>query len=274
MNRDAPCANCGTPLVGEWCHACGQKRFRPEERSLRHLAGEFLSAVTEVDGRLLATLKGLLFGPGRMIAAYLSGARRRYLSPITVFLLANLVYFIAPPLSDFALSLGDHLTLQPYSEAARALVEDRLASRNISLDEYRAVFEARQDHLARSLIILHVPLIAIGLSLLHLGRRRPAADHVVVATCLMTYVMVGTLTVPYLIGVTLAPLGLESGTFEAAWRLGLVAVIGGYFAAVLRGAYGQPAWLAVAKTPLALAVLIGSSMIYRGLMFGIVFALS
>ena len=39
-------------------------------------------------------------------------------------------------------------------------------------------------------------------------------------------------------------------------------------------ACGQPAWLAVAKTPLALAVLVGSSMIYRGLLFGIVFALS
>ena len=209
-----------------------------------------------------------------MVAAYLAGARRRYLSPFTLFLLANLVYFIAPPLSDFALSLDEHLRLQPYSDAARGRVEDRLATRDIALDEYRAVFEARQDHLARSLIILHVPLTAFGLSLLHLGRRRPAADHVIVATCLMTYVMIATLTVPYLIGLTLMPLGVESDTLQAAWRMGLVAVLGGYFAAVLRGAYGQPAWLAVAKTPLALAVLVGSSMIYRGLLFGIVFALS
>ncbi len=266
------CANCGTPLAGEWCHACGQKRFRPEHRTLRHLAGEFLAFVTDVDGRLLGTLKGLLRWPGRMAAAYLDGARRRYLSPLALFLLVNLAYFLAPPLSDFAPSLSDHVNLQPYSAVAGAVVSERLAERGIGFDEYAASFEARQSDLARSLVVLHVPVLALGLGLLHLFRHRPLADHVLVALYAMTIVLAAVVCVPPVLALGARAAGLGAETGSLVWRLGFLAVLFGYLFALLRGAYGQPGWLAALKLPMVLVAVAASHLVYRAALFGLVFA--
>lgn len=272
MSEPATCANCATPLAGEWCHACGQKRLRPEDRRLRAIAGEFVAAVTELDGRFLATLKGFLAGPGRMAADYLAGARRRYLSPVTLFLLANLVYFVAPPLTDFAPSLADHVTLQPYSGVAAAMVDARLADRDVSVEDYAKDFEARQDHLARSLIILHVPFLAAGLALLHFRRGRPFADHVLVALYAMAFVLAAMMTVPWILAGAALLAGLGASAAGAVWRIGLLVIAGAWFCALLRGAYGQPGGLALAKVPAFLLAVGLSHILYRAAIFAIVFA--
>lgn len=272
MSEPATCANCATPLAGEWCHACGQKRLRPEDRRLRAIAGEFVAAVTELDGRFLATLKGFLAGPGRMAADYLAGARRRYLSPVTLFLLANLVYFVAPPLTDFAPSLADHVTLQPYSGVAAAMVDARLADRDVSVEDYAKDFEARQDHLARSLIILHVPFLAAGLALLHFRRGRPFADHVLVALYAMAFVLAAMMTVPWILAGAAMLAGLGASAAGAVWRIGLLVIAGAWFSALLRGAYGQPGGLALAKVPAFLLAVGLSHILYRAAIFAIVFA--
>ena len=108
-----------------------------------------------------------------MAAAYPAGAGRRHLPPFTLFLPASRACFAAPPLDDFALPLIDRSTLKRYSGAAKMLVEEGLSARGVEPDAPRAVFEARQDRPARSLILPHIPLIAAGLGVLQAGRRRP-----------------------------------------------------------------------------------------------------
>lgn len=274
MHRsDKPsCANCGMRLAGEWCHECGQRRFRPEHRSLRHIATEAFQALTDLDGRFPRTLKDLCLHPGRMAQAYLAGARRRYLSPVTLFLLANLLYFVAPPLSDLDPSLYEHMNFQPYSGAAVSLVEARIEQRNTTLAAYSTAFETRQDSLARSLVVLHTPFLALGLALLHVGRQRPFADHVLVALYLLTVCLVAVLTVPWLLAFLGRALQLDAATGAIMLRAGLVGALFAWFYALLRGAYEQPRWLAAVKTPAVIVALFLSSVVYRGLLFLLVFA--
>lgn len=113
------CRNCAAALSGEWCSACGERRWRASDRSLGALAHEAFSALTDWDGRILGSLRALLLSPGRLSADWIDGRRRRWLGPMALFLLANVACFLAAPMTDFDLSLRDQVDLQPH----RALVE-------------------------------------------------------------------------------------------------------------------------------------------------------
>ena len=99
------CTNCGATLTGEFCHACGQKRFVERDRRFGHLLHQFVASATDLDGRFWRTIRALAFQPGLLSREYFDGRRAHWLSPVSLFLAVSVVYFIAP-------SLGGDLTLQ------------------------------------------------------------------------------------------------------------------------------------------------------------------
>lgn len=183
------CANCGSALTGRWCGQCGQKSLREKDRRVSQLMAQFAHELLHVDGKLPRTLGALIFHPGRLSRAYLDGHRVRYLSPIGLFLLLNLLYFIAPPMSDFNLDLADQYDLQPYSSLIQPLIDARLERRVIDFDTYAQQYEQLNLNLARSMIILHLPMLALALWLLFPGQGRYYADHFIVATHLFTFLL-------------------------------------------------------------------------------------
>lgn len=78
------CVNCGAPLSGAYCAACGQKADIPT--TLIALGQEFIEKVAHLDGRLWRTLPLLAFNPGRLTREYVEGCRTRYVSPLALFL--------------------------------------------------------------------------------------------------------------------------------------------------------------------------------------------
>jgi len=102
---EAPCSNCGAALAGEYCQACGQKRFVESDRRFGHLLHQFLASATDLDGRFWRTIRALAFQPGLLSREYFDGRRARWISPVSLFLAVSVVYFVAP-------SLGGDLTLQ------------------------------------------------------------------------------------------------------------------------------------------------------------------
>src|SRR5262245_19364187 len=96
------CANCGASLRGEFCAACGQKRFVEADRRFGSLLRQFFEAATDLDGRFWRTIGALLFQPGRLSRDYIEGRRARWMSPVALFLLFNVVYFVSPLQSDLA----------------------------------------------------------------------------------------------------------------------------------------------------------------------------
>jgi len=269
------CLECGATLAGRFCHACGQKRIEPSERTLRHFAGQLFGALTDFDSRLLRSLAALVLRPGLLGAEWLAGRRSRWLSPLALFLIVNLIYFIAPPMSDFNLSLGEQ-SQQWYGPWAQELVAARLAARGIDQAAYAHAFALETYSLAKLLVILHALLLAPVLWLLHWRRGIPLVDHLAVALHLVAFALLVMML--FAQGATLwyaLFAGPSGGELPLAWKLGLLAALGYGFGATLRRAYGQPIWLASLKAPLALiGAIAGHLWVYRALLFLLAFALS
>lgn len=97
------CQNCGTPLLGEHCYACGQ----PVKGLVRHFSsilGDFFDTVFNVDSRVFRTLGPLFLKPGFLSRQYFEGHRVRYVSPVRLFFFITLVTFFV---AQFALDFGD-----------------------------------------------------------------------------------------------------------------------------------------------------------------------
>ncbi|MFL6586059.1 MAG: DUF3667 domain-containing protein [Luteimonas sp.] len=85
------CENCGTPLHGEFCHACGQSTHSPV-RNVAHAVEEVFESFWHLDGRIFRTLRDL-FVPGRIANRYLGGHRVRYVAPMRLFVILTLLTF-------------------------------------------------------------------------------------------------------------------------------------------------------------------------------------
>jgi hypothetical protein len=88
------CENCGTPLLGEHCYACGQ----PTKGLIRQfgtILGDFFDTVFNIDSRVLRSLGPLLVFPGRLTLEYFEGHRIRYVSPVRLFVFLSLLAFLA-----------------------------------------------------------------------------------------------------------------------------------------------------------------------------------
>jgi hypothetical protein len=86
------CLNCGSPLHGSFCSACGQRAV-PENPTVSELAGDAWQELSGYDGRIASTIRGL-FRPGYLTREYIAGRRARYLSPIRLYLIVSVMYFV------------------------------------------------------------------------------------------------------------------------------------------------------------------------------------
>lgn len=99
-----PCANCGTPLEGWWCHVCGQNADT-HHRSILHLTWEAIEGMFHLDGRLAQTLPLLFFRPGVLAKDLMEGRIVRHAPPFRTFLVALLLFIFA---AEFAIHKAQH----------------------------------------------------------------------------------------------------------------------------------------------------------------------
>jgi hypothetical protein len=88
------CANCGAPLFGPHCYACGQ----PVKGMVRHLSSimsDVVDTILNIDSRIFRTLFPLYFRPGFLTNEYFDGRRVRYVTPFRLyFFLSVLAFFL------------------------------------------------------------------------------------------------------------------------------------------------------------------------------------
>ena len=92
MGELTGCLNCGAPLHGAFCAACGQRAVPPNP-TVRELAGDAWHELSGYDGRIMSTIRGLA-RPGFLTREYLEGRRAHYLPPLRVYLIVSVVYFL------------------------------------------------------------------------------------------------------------------------------------------------------------------------------------
>jgi hypothetical protein len=95
MSEGQVCVTCGAELRGAYCHACGEKVLGPEDLRVTTFLRRAMAAAFDADSRLWRTCRLLLARPGELTAEFVRGRREPYVHPLQLFLLANLVLFLA-----------------------------------------------------------------------------------------------------------------------------------------------------------------------------------
>ena len=88
------CQNCGAPLHGEYCSACGQP-LKGMIRTLSSMLHDVADTIFNIDSRIFRTLGPLYFRPGYLTNEYFAGRRVRYVTPFRLyFFLSVLAFFV------------------------------------------------------------------------------------------------------------------------------------------------------------------------------------
>jgi len=97
------CLNCGTPLTGPYCSACGQKAH--VHRSVRGFLQDFVQGLFNFEGKIWRTLPMLAWHPGQMTRRYIAGERANFISPVALYLFTVFAMFAV---LNFTGELGSH----------------------------------------------------------------------------------------------------------------------------------------------------------------------
>jgi hypothetical protein len=108
------CLNCGTALIGEHCHRCGQSGH--VHRSIAAIGHELAHGVFHFEGKIWRTLPLLLTRPGELTRRYVAGERARFVSPLAIFLFSVFLLFATISAVGGDIS-GDAVTLSPKAAA-------------------------------------------------------------------------------------------------------------------------------------------------------------
>ncbi len=89
--KGAACLNCGTGLIGEHCHRCGQAAH--VHRTLGAIWHDIAHSVLHFEGKVWRTLPLLAWRPGELTRRYIAGERARFVSPMALFLFSVFLMF-------------------------------------------------------------------------------------------------------------------------------------------------------------------------------------
>ena len=165
------CRNCESPLTGSYCHQCGERVLTERDRSLSMMLGAFLQGILNFDNKFFRTFKTLVTRPGELTLAYHRGARQRFLRPVQLFLIANLLYFIFPVLSSLNVSFKTQMYHLPFSAWVRPKLEGYLADRQLDALEFERQFDRQSPQIAKLIVVVLVPMYGLLFRLLYWKRR-------------------------------------------------------------------------------------------------------
>ncbi len=184
----ALCRNCQAPLIGPFCHVCGQDAD-PHKRSILHLGYEAIEGLFEMDGRLWRTLPALFFKPGGLAKDYMEGRMARHVPPFRAFLVALVVFIFAAQNATHRATLANqqqkaHETAQlatPQGRAAAAAKRHAEAAKDLQEELKEAADERASELKDKDEKPDHVQLVygqAVARAQARYGRALHRADRV------------------------------------------------------------------------------------------------
>jgi len=160
------CLNCGTPLVGPYCAACGQKSH--VHRSLRGFLLDFVQGLYNFEGKIWRTLPMLAWHPGEMTRRYIAGERARFISPVALYLFTVFAMFavlnftgaLNPDAESFKLDLQEEIAAE---QAALVKLEAKRAEAGIAKEELakldRKIARRKEDIADSQKIVTGTPIV-------------------------------------------------------------------------------------------------------------------
>jgi hypothetical protein len=184
------CKSCGNRFKGIYCNQCGEKILLPSDRSFKTFVSNILIAITFADSKFIQTLGLVLKNPGFVSYEFAEGRRVKYLKPISLFFVLNLIYFLFPVIQLFNATLDTQLG-SVYGHWIQETVAHKAVSMGYSLDAFKVVYNTRTTGLAKLMVMVFVVISCLPLNLLYAKRNRFFTDHVgymVEAACFNLFV--------------------------------------------------------------------------------------
>jgi len=181
---EGACPSCGTGLVGDYCHRCGEKRPESRDLTLRHFLREAAQELTSLEhSKLLRTLRALLFRPGRLSAEWVAGRRTLYVKPLNlylaVFALSLFAFSVYEPLSVYNLQM--FVEQDATGRFAKAL-DDLAAYGRMTKAEFTGkVNERWHDYMSLSSLVIAAAYSLLLQVVFLLFARRHFVEHLVFA---------------------------------------------------------------------------------------------
>jgi hypothetical protein len=232
----ARCENCGTDLAGAYCHACGQRAHEWDELTVRHALRTAADDVLHLESKTLRSM-ALLFRPGYLTAAYLSGHRIAFTSPIKLYLACAAITFLLAPFTG--MTLEQIVAGDPSGQLAQ-LVEAEVDARGITRASFAQQFDARFQNVYTASLSASILAGAAVLALLFRGARQPFGAHVIYQLHYVSYLYLATTMMAAL----LLALPRRAWTGPAL----AMAVIVPYQYLALRRVYRNRGWRLLLKT--------------------------
>lgn len=170
--EQALCANCTTPLLGNYCHRCGQKRV-DDPLSLGALAGDVVSNVTDVEhSKMWRSVWALISRPGFLTNEYTAGRRVDWITPLklylTVFALSLFLYSAFKSVAVY--DLATLLTADQTGRFAR-VVAAIAAKHHLTTEGFIAEVNAKWHGYMSFAQFVYPLLLAVMLKLFYFRRR-------------------------------------------------------------------------------------------------------
>jgi hypothetical protein len=130
------CLNCGTALIGEFCHACGQNGH--VHKTLASIGHDLLHGVFHFEGKVWRTLPMLVAHPGKLTRRYIDGERARFVSPLALFLF--FVFLMFATISSLGGGNEMNFDATPRSREERiASIDGNIAKTEAELTKQQAI---------------------------------------------------------------------------------------------------------------------------------------
>ena len=160
------CSNCHySPVDYLYCPNCGQKKLNEKDLRLRVLIGDVMESIFNFDNAFFRTLKLFFLNPGKYVTSYNVGERKKYVSPIKWFLIANAIYFLFPYINTFTTSLQIQLNGLIYSDFTRGWIEALISSSELDSQSFHIQYNELTKTLSKVFLLI-LPLMFSGLTFL------------------------------------------------------------------------------------------------------------
>jgi hypothetical protein len=257
------CKSCGNQFIGSYCNLCGEKVLHAADRSFKKLLNNILTTLTFADSQFIKALWLILRKPGFISKEFTEGRRIKYLPPLSLFFVLNLVYFLFPVIQLFNASLNTQLAT-PLAQFYKRIVASKAVAMNMDLASFSMVYNLKTVTLAKLMVMVFVVISSLPLNILYRKRNRYFTDHVGYMVELACFNL-------FLNAITLSVIAAFSGVGEYLDEFSLTIIFittNLYF--VIRSShefYAEKNWKLAIKSILMVLFLKVSLEIYRSVLF-------